>query len=423
MKNDTRPTARTHSDAATEAVQRLMGANAVRAALAFAETDHARTVEDQIRLTEIPAPTFHEHDRGQAFLAELESLGLSDVKVDATGNVYGVRKGAGRGPTVFVSAHLDTVFPEGTDTEVRQRNGVLYAPGIADDGRGLAVVLAVLRALNHANVQTVGDLWFGATVGEEGLGDLRGVKAFFDENQVDGFISVEPDAPNRITYLATGSHRYRITFRGPGGHSFGDFGTPSAIHAMGRAIAAIADLEVPENPKTTFTVGVVRGGTSINTIAAEAEMMVDIRSDSEPALLALESNLLACVHEAVSAENARWNQQGIQVSVELVGNRPAGQQSVDSPAVQNAMAAIRSLGFMPSLDEPSSTDANVPIHLGVPAVTLGGGGRCGGIHTLQEFYHPEDGHHGVQVVLLTALAMVGVSEVSEPTLSVSPSRA
>lgn len=397
-------------------VERLKADARVQAALRFAEADHETTVADQIRLTEIPAPPFHEEARGRAFRADLEALGLADIRVDAEGNVFGVRHGTGGGPTVFVCAHLDTVFPEGTDCRVRREDGKLFAPGIGDDGRGLAVVLAVLRALNHAGVETVGDIWFGATVGEEGLGDLRGVKAFFRENEVDGFISIEPDDPARTTYLATGSHRYRITFRGPGGHSFGAFGLPSAIHAMGRAIAAIADVEVPSDPKTTFTVGTVRGGTSVNTIAAEAELMLDMRSNDEQALLALEAEVLRRVHAAVEAENRRWDSDAITIEVVQVGDRPAGSQPMDAPIVQVSLAASQALGFGAELDGPSSTDSNVPIHLGIPAVTLGGGGRCGGVHTVQEWFDPTDGHQGVQRVLLTVLGLVGVTGVTEPLL-------
>jgi tripeptide aminopeptidase len=404
------------SDEVAKTYETLLADVQVKAALQFTEWDHQTTIEDQIRITEIPAPPFMEETRKLYYQACLEGLGLQDVTTDAEGNVFGVRKGSGNGPRIFVSAHLDTVFPEGTDTTVKERDGILYAPGIADDGRGLAVTLAVLRALNHANIQTQGDIIFGATVGEEGLGDLRGVKAFFRDHHVDGFISIEPDSPARVTYLATGSHRYRITYHGPGGHSFGAFGIPSAIHAMGRAIAMISDITVPEVPKTTFTVGTVSGGTSVNTIAAEAQMMIDMRSNSEQALLQLEEEVLRRVRQAAQEENKRWNSDAITVHIELVGNRPAGSQPSDAIIVQAALASAKAIGFEPTLDGPSSTDSNVPISLGIPAVTLGGGGQCGGLHTLQEFYDPTDGHYGVQKVLLTVLGLVGVKDVSDPLL-------
>lgn len=404
------------SEGVRERYQSLFANERVEQALRFVEADHDNTVQQQIEITEIPAPPFHEDERRAHYTSILEELGLEDIRTDDEGNVFGVRRGTGNGPKIFVCAHLDTVFPEGTDTTVKKHDGKLYAPGISDDGRGLAVVPALVRALAAAEIQTKGDILFGATVGEEGLGDLRGVKAFFRENQVDGFISIEPDAPERTTYLATGSHRYRVTYSGVGGHSFGDFGTPSAIHAMGRAIAAISDIEVPENPRTTFTVGTVSGGTSVNTISAQSEMMIDIRSNSEEELLKAEEKILHALHQAAEAENRRWGRDEITVKVDLVGNRPAGSQAADATIVQAASAAALCLGFEPELDTPSSTDSNVPIHLGVPAVTLGGGGDRGGMHTLAEWYDPTAGHFGIQRVLLTILGLVGVEGVSDPLL-------
>jgi tripeptide aminopeptidase len=396
---------------------KLFADEKVQAALAFIRSDNEQTMEDQIQITEIPAPPFHERRRGEYYKARLEALGLKDVRFDDEGNVFGLRPGTGSGPTMFVCAHLDTVFPEGTDTTVTQRDGKYFAPGIADDGRGLAVVLSLVRALQQTGLKTHGDILFGATVGEEGLGDLRGVKAFFRDNPgIDGFISIEPGEPSRTTYLATGSHRYRVTYRGPGGHSFGAFGTPSAIHALGRAIAMISDITVPEDPKTTFTVGEIRGGTSINTIAAEATMMIDMRSNSEEELRKLEAQVLDILQKAADDENRRWGRDSIRVEIELVGNRPAGSQPADAVIVQAAMAATKALGFEPELDEPHSTDSNVPISLGIPAVTLGGGGTAEGFHTLDEWFDPTDAYYGVQKILLTILGLVGVQGVSEPLL-------
>ncbi|WP_083511428.1 M20/M25/M40 family metallo-hydrolase [Alicyclobacillus acidiphilus] len=399
------------------AFEKMLRDERVRRAMAVIEADDERTLREQIELTQIPAPPFQEKVRGEAYRDRLLALGLKDVHVDAEGNVHGVRKGVGGGPTVFVCAHLDTVFPEGTDTVVRDRDGKYFAPGIADDGRGLAAVLAILRGFEAAGIATRGDVMFGATVGEEGLGDLRGVKALFRNGpKIDAFISIEPGDAGAITYLATGSRRYRVTFRGPGGHSYGDFGKPSAIHAMGRAIAAIGDIEVPDEPKTTFTVGEVRGGTSVNTIAAEAEMMVDMRSTSEAALDALEAKVLKLIDEAVERENRRWGSDAIRVEKVLMGNRPSGSQPEDAAIVRVAAAAAIAMGKEPVLLGPSSTDANVPIHLGVPALTLHGGGDFGGIHTLDEYFEPKNAFAGVQHVFLTVLGLVGVEGVIEPAL-------
>jgi acetylornithine deacetylase/succinyl-diaminopimelate desuccinylase-like protein len=232
-------------------------------------------------LTEIEAPPFKEQRRAEAFLARLKALGLGSAAIDAEGNVVGVRKGSGNGPKLVITAHLDTVFPSGTDVKVKERDGRLHAPGISDDVRGLSVLLSWLKVLDDNQVQTVGDLVFVASVGEEELGNLRGIKRLFAEHRdIDGMVGLEPVADGGVLVLGTGSHRYEVTFKGPGGHSYAAFGeVPSAIHGMGRAIAKIADLKPPATPKTTFTVGTVGGGTSVNTIAPDARMAVDIRSD------------------------------------------------------------------------------------------------------------------------------------------------
>jgi tripeptide aminopeptidase len=411
-------TVKTISDNVLNMYETLMETKSIKEALEFLEQDNENTVAEQIEFTAIPAPTFAEHVRGQFFQKRFKELGLQNVSLDEHGNIFGFRPGSGEGPKLVVSAHLDTVFPEGTDVEAKVIDGKIYAPGIADDGRGLAALLTLIRAVNTINFQTVGDIVFVATVGEEGLGDLRGVKGLFaDNSDIDGFISIEPGTPNEITYLATGSRRYRVTYSGPGGHSFGNFGIPSAIHALGRAIAMISEIQVSENPKTTFNVGTINGGTSVNTIAASASMVLDMRSTSQEELKKLEEQVVALLHQAAADENLRWDKvDSIKVELELVGDRPAGSQSAEAVIVQSAMAAASVLGFEPELNNPSSTDSNVPIGLGVPAVTLGGGGNYGGCHTLQEFFDPKDAHFGVQKILLTMLGLVGVLDVTEPLL-------
>ncbi|MBE4910640.1 M20/M25/M40 family metallo-hydrolase [Bacillus luteolus] len=398
-------------------VNKLVSIETVKEALSFLKEDNDNTTKDQIDITSIPAPTFQEQVRGEDFVRRFRELGLENVHVDDVGNVIGTKVGTGTGPKLVVSAHLDTVFPEGTDVKPKLRDGKIYAPGISDDGRGLAVLLTLLRALNHSNIKTIGDLVFVATVGEEGLGDLRGVKALFQErDDIDGFISIEPGEPNRTVYLGTGSRRYRVTYKGPGGHSFGNFGTPSAIHALGRAIAKISELETPIQPRTTFNIGTIDGGTSVNTIAAQASMLVDIRSTSQEELTKLEQKILSVSQSAARDENQRWNKDAISVDLELVGDRPAGSQSAESLIVQASLAADVALGYKPELCEPSSTDSNVPISLGIPAVTLGGGGDLGGVHTLEEYFDPQDAYVGPQKILLTALGLVGVEDETKPLL-------
>ncbi len=278
----------------------------MKQALDFIRAEDERTLKDQIELTEIPAPPFKESVRAAEYLKRLKALGLADARIDAEGNVIAVRKGTGRGPVLVVSAHLDTVFPEGTDVKVKVKDNRYAAPGIYDDGRGLASLLTVVRALNQANIRTVGDIVFVGTVGEEELGDLRGVKAFFREHRnVDGFISFDGIDISRIVNQATGSRRYRIVYTGPGGHSFSAFGLPSATHALGRAIAKISEVRTPDSPKTTFTVGTLKGGTSVNAIAAEAELGLDMRSNSAEELKKLEERMLQLAREAAAEENAR----------------------------------------------------------------------------------------------------------------------
>lgn len=406
------------SDETNKIFEKLLSDSKVRIGLDFLKEDNKNTTAEQISITAIAAPTFQEQERGLDYKQRLVEYGLENVEIDSQGNVFGIRRGKGIGPKLVVSSHLDTVFPEGTDVVAKERDGRIYAPGISDNGRGLAAVLTLLRAIEKADIHTEGDIIFGATVGEEGLGDLNGVKALFEKNlDIDGFISIEPGSPERITYLATGSRRYRVTYTGPGGHSFGDFGTPSAIHALGRAVAMISDIQTPNDPKTTFNVGTINGGTSVNTISASANMLIDMRSVSPVALTELEDQVITILKKAAEEENKRWDTDQIQVDIKLVGDRPAGSQPEDSIIVQASLASANVLGFEPILDDPSSTDSNVPISLGIPAVTLGGGGEFGGCHTLEEYYNPKDAFYGVQKIFLTMLGLVGVENVSQPLLT------
>jgi acetylornithine deacetylase/succinyl-diaminopimelate desuccinylase-like protein len=406
------------SDAARKSFTSLAAHPQVKQALGFIARDEANTLLEQMALVVIAAPPFKEANRAQEYRKRLAEAGLKDAGIDSEGNVIAVRAGAGGGPKLVVSAHLDTVFPADTDLTIREKDGVLFVPGIGDDTRGLAEILSMVRALEAAKIRTVGDIWFVGTVGEEGLGDLRGVKALFrDHKDLDGFISIDGAKTERIVSLAVGSHRYRVTFKGPGGHSFAQFGRPSAIHAMGRAIAKIADVQVPKEPKTTFTIGTVGGGTSVNAIAGDAVMEVDMRSVDNPPLLQEEATILKAIKDAVAEENARWGSDAITVDVKLVGDRPAGVQSQDSPVVQAALLGVTAVGLNPMLEEAASTDANIPISIGIPAVTVGRGGVTDNQHSASESFDPKNAYLGVQKNLLTALALVGVQGVSEPMLA------
>jgi len=401
-----------------ESFKNLVANEQINHGLEFIKEDHKRTVEEQIQMTEIPAPPFKEEIRANNYMQRLKDLGLQDVQMDEEGNVYGIRRGTGQGPKVFISAHLDTVFPEGTSTKVTEKDGILYAPGISDDTRGLAEVLCLARACQAADINNIGDIIFGATVGEEGAGNLRGVKAFFSEHDdIDGFLSIDGPRPYQIVYLGTGSFRYTITYKGPGGHSFGAFGVPSATHALGRAVADIANLQTTENPRTTFTVGEIKGGTSVNAIAEEASMNVDLRSNDKDALNTLTDKFLAIVKKAAEDENNRWGSDQLTVTIERFGDRPPSSQSKDDMIVQTAFEAIQSIGKEPILSDPSSTDANYPMSIGIPSLALGRGGRAGGTHTLDEWYDPTDAFIGVQKNFLTLLGLVGVEGISQPLLA------
>ncbi|WP_295984231.1 M20/M25/M40 family metallo-hydrolase [uncultured Variovorax sp.] len=406
-----------------QAFTQLMASPAIQKLLDAVKADHERSIEDLRMLTEIEAPPFKEHRRAEAFLARAKAFGLTSAKIDAEGNVVGLRKGTGHGPKLLVSAHLDTVFPAGTDVKVKERDGRLYAPGIADDTRGLAVLLSWLKVLNDNKVQTVGDLMFVANVGEEELGNLRGMKAIFrDHPDIDGMVGLEPSAPGSVLVLGTASHRYEVSFQGPGGHSFGAFGqVPSAIHGMGCAIAKIADIRTPSFPKTTFTVGTVGGGTSVNTIAPDARMAIDIRSDDMASLLETEKKILAAIDEAVVEENRRWNVSTLSVSTRLIGERPGGRTPPDSPIVEAAIRANAAFGNR-TLLRGGSTDANVPISLGVPAIIVGGGGKASGFHSLSESIDMTEAWKGAQNSLVTVLGLVGVQGVSPALLAKRPAR-
>src|ERR1017187_9990936 len=379
----------------------------VRAALEAAKRNEPATLEQQVRLCEIPAPPFKEEVRGQELKRLFEGLGLKDVRIDRAGNVIGARPCRAAHPNLVFSAHLDTVFPEGTDVKVKRDGAVLKGPGIGDDCRGLTVMLAVVRALNKAHVETPGTITFVADVGEEGLGDLRGMKSLFYESlkgQIDKFISVDGTGLG-ITHIGVGSNRYRVTFKGPGGHSFGAFGMANPIQAMGRAIAKIDAFEVPTQPKTTFNVGRVGGGTSVNAIPFEAWMEVDMRSSDPAALKAVDDKFQAALHQAVEEDNRRWNNRGpVTVAAELVGVRPAGQTPKDSPIVQTALGVSRALQIEESLRE-GSTDSNVPMNLGVPAITISGGGNGTGAHSLNETFDPKDSWRGTQRAVLLAVTL------------------
>ena len=389
---------------------------ALTTALTAIKSTNPWTIDQQISICEIPAPPFQEAARAEEFRKRLASLGLTNVRIDSVGNVIGERRGTQpRGPsapTVVISGHLDTVFPIETDVTVKHVGDTLKGRGIVDDCRGLAVVLAVAKALNDANVRTPGTIAFVGTVGEEGPGNLRGVRHLIDhemKGQVDHFISVDGSGFG-VVHQAVGSHRYRVSVIGPGGHSYGAFGMPNPIHALGRAIAKIGDVQTPRTPRTTFSVGVIEGGTSVNSIADTASFDLDMRSESQEALSVLDAQVQQLLRDAVAEEQARWptSQVKLELKVDTIGIRPAGTQPDTLRIVRVARETASRLGQTVSL-RASSTDANIPIARGVPAITIGGGGKSGGAHSLGEWYlDGPDGYLGPQWAAMIVTALAGL---------------
>lgn len=400
-----------------EEVRRLAQHPAVKRAMELIEQGDAMTMADLVELTQIPAPPFGEGPKGERFRQKLLAVGLDSVWVDPVGNVIGLRKGRGSAPAVAIAGHLDTVFPEGTDVTVRMRGDTLYAPGISDATRGVVTVLALARAVRAADIRTDGDMLFIGNVGEEGLGDLRGMKSLFGPGgpRIGSFISIDGTGMEGITHQGLGSNRYRVFFRGPGGHSWGAFGLANPAHAMGRAIRnfdEVADALTATGPRTSFNVGVLGGGTSVNSIPFEVSMEVDMRSESPASLERIDAALHEAVAKAVAEENA-GRRHGAEVTAEmvLIGQRPSGEIAESDPIVQRAVAITRMFGAEPRLGR-GSTDSNIPISLGIPAVTIGGGGVGGGAHSLGEYFINRDGPRGIHRALLILLAQAGVRPAS-----------
>ncbi len=396
-------------------VERLVNHPKFKAAQNFIDRDHDRFVREIIQITEIEAPPFKEDKRGKAYLEMLRQNGLASVEMDPEGNVMGVRKGVGAGPLIAIAAHLDTVFPEGTNVKVKRAGTRLSAPGVGDDSRALAVLLAIIRAMDAAKIQTASDILFVGNVGEEGPGDLRGMRYLFQKgpykDKIKMFISLDGSGlGNDITNGALGSKRYKVTFKGPGGHSYGSFGLVNPAFALGNAIAKFSQMQVPFKPKTTFNVGVIGGGTSVNSIPFESWMEVDIRSESRDELNKAGETFLGLMHEAVDQENkVRSTAQGkIELDMKLIGERPSGETPLSSPLVQTASAVIRALGMNPTYSI-SSTDANIPISMGIPGVTLDAGGRGGRNHSLDEWIDVEKtaSVNGINVAMAILLSLAG----------------
>ncbi len=385
----------------------------VTRALRLFETNANAITEEHVGICSIPASPFGEQRRAEYLSQKFREIGLTEVEIDDEGNCLGLLKGSSQTPLLVVSAHLDTVFSKDTDFTVTRRDGKLFAPGIADDGCGLAALIAFAQAIQAEQIPIEGSILFVGTVGEEGEGNLRGVRYLFTKGrwaaQIDAFLSFDGPGLDRITNRALGSHRYRVEIAGPGGHSWGDFGLPNPVHAIGRAISRLASYPAPKEPRTTFNVGRIEGGMSVNSIPSRASIEVDLRSAAERELQRLDAFFRRAMREAVDEENStrRVGDPPLNLKVDLIGERPTGETRADSPLVEVALEATRALGVTPRLDQ-SSTDSNLPISLGIPAITLGAGGSSGSSHSLDEWYDPRERNLGLKRGLLVILGVVGI---------------
>jgi len=372
--------------------QQLVASAPFKAAVSVFERDFERFVEELIFLTQIPAPPFKEQVRAEAYAKLLRGVGLEDVQTDAEGNVMGIWRGRSREPLIAVAAHLDTVFPGDTDVTVKRSGTRLIAPGVGDDTRGLAFLLAAIRAMREARVETASDILFIGNVGEEGAGDLRGVRYLFGQGpwkeRIKRFISVDGSSNDLITNGGLGSKRYRITFKGPGGHSWGAFGQVSPAFAMANAVTKLGKVVVPKQPKVSYNVGVVTGGTSVNSIPFEVAMEVDMRSVSPEELKKMDAEFLRIVADAVTEENAtRLTTFGkITAHIKVIGERPSGITSPDTAELRQVLATMKTFDKVPVWNT-SSTDANIPISLGIPAFAIASqsANRTGRSHSLDEW--------------------------------------
>ena len=391
-------------------VHDLLAAPQVQSAFRLFESQAMRITEEQIEICAIAAPPFGEKLRAEYLRKKFSESGLVETDIDEAGNCLALYEGRESAAVLVFSAHLDTVFPAATDLTLRRSGNRLLAPGISDDGCGLTALLALARSLTINKIQVDTSILFVGSVGEEGEGNLRGVRHLFNAGKWAGriaaFVSLDGAGLEQITNGALGSRRYRVQLRGPGGHSWGDFGVANPVHALGRAISNLAAYPAPLDPRTSFNVGRITGGSSINAIPGEASMEVDLRSISEDELVRLDAFFRRMVREAVEQENSsrRKDTPPLELSLTLIGERPSGETPVSSPIVSLAQEATRALGCTPVL-ERASTDSNVPIALGIPAITLGAGGTSGNPHTIEEWYDPRDRHLGLQRALLVMLGL------------------
>lgn len=397
----------------SKAILKLVKNKKIKAAFETIEKIDPKTLQRHIELTEIEAPPFKEEKRAAVFAAYFKTLGMDSVWTDTEGNVLGLLKGSKGDRTVALDAHLDTVFPEGTDVKVKSKKDTLYAPGIGDDTRGLSMLLTILETIKTNDIQPKDNILFVGSVGEEGLGDLRGVKHLFREGgpKIDSWIAIDGGSIGRVNIKALGSYRYRVSYKGPGGHSWGAFGLANPHHALGQAISnfvVAADQYTAEGPKTSYNVGVISGGTSINSVPFESSMQIDIRSVEPTRLDEMEVLLETAAQKALEQQNTMKRRgPNLTLEVEKIGNRPSGELPSTLPLIQRTLAATTYFGTQPYLTR-GSTNSNIPISKGIPSVTIGRGGKGGKAHSLDEWWVNKEGHKAIQLALLILISETGI---------------
>ena len=401
-------------------MQDLMKDSDVHRALEILEETHEEIVDLQMKLCAVRSPSNMEENRARCFYDYMNQIGLDRVYMDEVNNVIGLWKGTGDGPTLVIAAHMDTVFgPEIDCTPVLKEDGFIWGPGICDDTRGMVEVYAIAKTMCQLGLRTKGDILFVGNVGEETLGDLRGSKHLFATNpNIDVFMSIDgPQVESLVTNAIAGC-KYRFTYTGRGGHALGAFGIPNVNNALGYAMAKIATLEVPKEPLSIFNIGVVQGGVSVNAIPAVSSMMVDLRSMSQAELDRMKEFVVAAAKEGLAKEVARWNHptETLQLQIEILSERPGGTQPVEAPIVQAAMAAYETFGIEPKLQKGASTDSNIPISLGIPAVTVSRGGIQIDGHTVNERFYPEKAYVGTQRDFILALTIAGYKDLADPII-------
>ena len=395
-------------------IKEIANNNKVKKAFKYILDVEEKTNKNLIELTEIEAPPFKEEKRAKEFSERLKLAGIEKVWIDSIGNVIGLLEGSIGNKNIAIDAHLDTVFPEGTDVQVRVKNDTLFAPGIGDDTRGLAMILTIAETIVKNEIKPVDNILFIGTVGEEGLGDLRGVRYLFKNNEpkIDSWIAIDGGSIGRVNNQALGSYRYEVVFDGPGGHSWGAFGLVNPHHALGAGIKNFvekADIYTDNGPKTSYNVGIISGGTSINSIPFKSSMQIDIRSIDPNRLNDMEEILFNSMNKALDEQNAiKRSGPDLKLTINKIGNRPSGKVDESVPLIQKTIAATQYMGVEPRLTI-GSTDSNIPISLGLPAVTIGRGGEGGGAHSLDEWWLNKDGYKSIQLALLILLSESGIN--------------